>query len=106
LNFFRSRLREHPHATMAPKQTALTTKVEEGTPYQLDTNQVTRAATALIQHVQKEQKRIESESAKKNLLADGDNEEEEADSEDVPIWLVVTTKKHVLDKKRLKPGKM
>ena len=91
---------------MAPKQTALTTKVEEGTPYQLDANQVTRAATALIQHVQKEQKRIESESTKKNLLADGDNEEEEEHSEDVPVWLVVTTKKHVLDKKRLKPGKM
>lgn len=93
---------------MAPKSTALTTRVENGTPYQLDLSQVSRAATALVQHIQKDAQHAESQSTKRNLLADGDDDSEgqSGDGDETPVWLVVTTKKHVQDKKKLKPGKM
>jgi len=49
-------------------------------------------------------------SAKKNLL-DEEDEQEGSESgeqlaEDPPIWLNLTTKKHIVDKNRLKPGKI
>ncbi|OCL05867.1 ribosomal protein L1 [Glonium stellatum] len=92
---------------MAKTETRLTTKVAEGTPYQLDPSQTIRAAEALVKHIKAEQKRIESSAAKKSLLTEGDSSEEEAaDEEDVPVWLVLGTKKHVADQKRLKPSKI
>ncbi|RAL12811.1 uncharacterized protein BO97DRAFT_434342 [Aspergillus homomorphus CBS 101889] len=76
--------------------TALTTKVTEGTPYQLDKSQTTQ--------VEKEKS-----ATKKTLI--GDNDEDSDGEEDTPlnneaVWLVLTTKKHVVDKNRLKPGKI
>ncbi len=47
-------------------------------------------------------------SGKQNLLAsDGSgSEDEDSVSEGTPIWLLLTTKRHITDTKRLKPGKM
>lgn len=47
-------------------------------------------------------------STKKNLLADDkdDSESGAEPAEDSPIWLNLTTKKHIVDKNRLKPGKI
>jgi ribosome biogenesis protein UTP30 len=57
----------------------------------------------LIKHLgEKKQLQIES-SATKNLLEAG-NEDSQSNSE--PIWLILTTKKHITDTKRLKPGKI
>lgn len=94
-------------STMAPS-TALTTKPEAGSLYQLDISQITRAAESLVKHIAAEQKRKEAESGKKSLLpAPGDDSDDEATEQDeVPIWLILTTKKHITDTKRLKPGKM
>jgi ribosome biogenesis protein UTP30 len=39
------------------------------------------------------------------LLA-GEDDEEEAELDEMPIWLTLTTKKHIVDAKRLKPGKI
>ncbi|KZF23367.1 ribosomal protein L1 [Xylona heveae TC161] len=92
---------------MAPTSTSLTSKVASGSPYQLDRSQTKKASSALLKHIKSEEKRTESESTKKNLLAnDDDSSDEVDDSEDTPIWLVLTTKKHIVDKKRLKPGKI
>lgn len=93
---------------MAAPSTALTTKPESGSPYQLDINQITRAAESLVKHITAEQKRKEAESSTKSLLpAPGDDSDEEvAEQDEVPIWLILTTKKHITDTKRLKPGKM
>ncbi|KAL3469963.1 hypothetical protein BJX99DRAFT_251577 [Aspergillus californicus] len=87
--------------------TALTTKVTSGTPYQLDKKQVSKASSALIQHIKSKQTEKEATATKKTLIGDNDN----SDDEDTPlhneaVWLVLTTKKHVVDKTRLKPGKI
>lgn len=80
----------------------LTTKVASGTPYQLDPAQVERAAKALVSHMKKHAEGKEVESAKKNLADD----EDEAEDNDQPIFLSVSTKKHISDTNRLKPTKM
>ncbi|QKX59761.1 uncharacterized protein TRUGW13939_06903 [Talaromyces rugulosus] len=84
----------------------LTTKVASGTPYQLENNQVTRASTALLKFIKSQQKEKEETSTKKTLIGDNDDASDNEDSPAVnePVWLVVTTKKHVADKNRLKPG--
>ncbi|PYH92210.1 ribosomal protein L1 [Aspergillus ellipticus CBS 707.79] len=88
--------------------TALTTKVTSGTPYQLDKTQVSRASSALLKHIKAKQEEKEKSATKKTLIGDNDDE---SDAEDSPlhneaVWLVLTTKKHVVDKNRLKPGKI
>ena len=61
----------------------------------------------MVKHIKAEQKRIGSSATKKNLLAEGDSSEDDAaDEEYVPVWLILGTKKHVVDQKRLKPSKM
>ncbi|KAH8705890.1 ribosomal protein L1p/L10e family-domain-containing protein [Talaromyces proteolyticus] len=86
----------------------LTTKVASGTPYQLDNNQVQRASTALLKYMKSQQKELEETSTKKTLIGDNDDssDEEDVPSVNEPVWLVMTTKKHVVDKNRLKPGKI
>ncbi|KAA8646952.1 hypothetical protein EYZ11_012238 [Aspergillus tanneri] len=88
--------------------TAVTTKVTSGSPYQLDNNQVVRASSALLRHIKSKQEEKEKTAAKKTLIGDNDDD---SDEENTPlhneaIWLVLTTKKHVVDKNRLKPGKI
>lgn len=105
----------------------LTTKVASGTPYQLENSQVssenclstelftncsrlqvTRASTALLKFIKSQQKEKEEASTKKTLIGDNDDasDGEDAPAVNEPVWLVVTTKKHVVDKNRLKPGKI
>jgi ribosome biogenesis protein UTP30 len=80
----------------------LTTKVANGTPYQLDPTQVERAAKALVSHMKKHVEEKDEKAAVKNLADD----EDEAEDNDQPIFLSVSTKKHVSDSNRLKPTKM
>ncbi|OXV06384.1 hypothetical protein Egran_05848 [Elaphomyces granulatus] len=87
---------------------ALTTKVTTGSPYRLDSSQVLRASSALLRHMNLQQQQKEERSEKKTLI--GDNSDA-TDAEDIPIinepvWLVLTTKRHIVDKNRLKPGKI
>jgi len=90
---------------MAPESTALTTKVEAGSPYQLDPSQTLRAATELLKKIQAEDALRKTDTGKADLLAD--EESSDAEAEDAtPVWLVLTTKKHIVDKKSLKPGKI
>lgn len=70
-------------------------------------SQVSRASSALLRHIKSKSDEQEESATKKTLI--GDNDED--DEEDTPlhneaIWLVLTTKKHVVDKNRLKPGKI
>ncbi|RDL33787.1 Uncharacterized protein BP5553_08155 [Venustampulla echinocandica] len=88
---------------MAPTSTALTVKVESGSPYQLSQDQVLKASGALLKHMKTSEKESENSNEKKNLLADADDDEE---SSATPIWLILSTKKHIADKKRLKPSKI
>ncbi|KAL2784964.1 electron transfer flavoprotein alpha-subunit [Aspergillus keveii] len=88
--------------------TALTTKVTTGSPYQLDKNQVSKASSALLRHIKSRQDEQEATATKKTLIGDNDSD---SDADDTPlhneaVWLVLTTKKHVVDKNRLKPGRI
>jgi ribosome biogenesis protein UTP30 len=70
-------------------------------------DQTLKASSALLRHIKSEAKRKEEQAATKSLLATNDDSSAEGDSDQAePIWLVITTKKHVVDKKRLKPGKI
>ncbi|KAL2014515.1 hypothetical protein VTN00DRAFT_2040 [Thermoascus crustaceus] len=93
---------------MVASTDALTTKVTSGSPYQLDNGQVLRASSALLRHIKTEQKKKEESSGKKTLIGDNDDASDEEDTpiNNEPVWLVLTTKKHVVDKNRLKPGKI
>ncbi|KAL9617658.1 MAG: hypothetical protein Q9160_007575 [Pyrenula sp. 1 TL-2023] len=78
-------------------------------PYRLDVDQTLKASTALLQHLQRETKRLRDEASKKDLLAvddEGASESDAPSSNDQPIWLNLSTKKHIADKARLKPGKV
>jgi len=63
--------------------------------------QTLKASTALLKHIKTTQKT--DSGAKPSLLEDAD--EEEVD-ESTAVWLQLTTKKHITDTKRLKPGKI
>lgn len=78
------------------------------TPYQLDQSQTTQACKVLLKHISEERQRREAGTAKPNLLTqDADpSEDEQPEDEQTPIWLILTTKKHIVDQKRLKPNKM
>lgn len=64
-----------------------------------------KASKALIKHIKKAEKGSAEKSGKRDLLA-GDDEEDSDDLDQIPIWLNITTKKHIVDTKRLKPGKV
>ncbi|KAJ8061860.1 hypothetical protein OCU04_009651 [Sclerotinia nivalis] len=87
---------------MAPKSTTLTTKVESGSPYQLDHDQVLKASTALVKHISSTEVEKARKAGAQNLLAENDDD----DAESTPVWLTLTTKKHITDKTKLKPVKV
>lgn len=88
---------------MAPSKTTVVAKVASSSPYQLDTDQTLRATKALVRKIQSDVQTKSASDKKESLLADADSDDAD---DDVPVWLVLTTKKHVVDKKRLKPGKI
>ncbi|KAL8901281.1 MAG: hypothetical protein Q9192_000642 [Flavoplaca navasiana] len=86
---------------MAPESKALTTRVASGSPYQLDQSQTLKASSALLKHISSESDRKAAVSSTRNLLSTS------SDILDVePVWLSLTTKKHIVDRHRLKPGKI
>ncbi|TVY16391.1 putative ribosome biogenesis protein [Lachnellula arida] len=78
---------------MAPTSTALTTKVESGSPYQLNHEQTLKASKALLKHMKDTQTEVSTTTEKKNLLSDADDDETTS-----PIWLTLSTKKHIPSK--------
>lgn len=64
-----------------------------------------KASKALLAHIKKTAEETASSSNKKNLLdaSDGDQSLSVAET---PVWLTVTTKRHIHDSKALKPNKI
>ncbi|CAG8101834.1 unnamed protein product [Penicillium olsonii] len=91
---------------MGSSNTQLTSKVTSGSPYQLDKPQVLKASTALLKHIKSTQQEQEKTATKKTLIGDNDSDDEDAAIKNEAVWLVLTTKQHVVDKNRLKPGKI
>lgn len=67
----------------------------------VDPDQTLKASKALLAHMKKASTEKAASADKKNLLAD----DEEALNEQ-PVWLTLTTKRHIVDSNRLKPGKI
>ncbi|TWU77251.1 hypothetical protein ED733_002492 [Metarhizium rileyi] len=65
----------------------------------IDPDQTLKASKALLTHITKAAKETSEEPTKRNLLEDDDDEE-------TPVWLTLTTKRHIADKARLQPGKI
>ncbi|KAM0321830.1 hypothetical protein ACHAQA_009927 [Verticillium albo-atrum] len=68
----------------------------------IDPEQTLKASKALLAHIQKSAKESAQKSDKKNLLQDDD----EAAGAETPIWLTLTTKRHIADSNKLKPGRV
>lgn len=62
--------------------------------------QTLKASKALLSHIQNAAKEQSEVSTKKNLLDDDD------DAAETPVWMTLTTKRHISDKARLQPGKI
>ncbi|KAK6438226.1 proteasome-interacting protein cic1 [Oleoguttula sp. CCFEE 5521] len=84
-----------------PSKTVVPTTSASTSPYQIDPSQSLRAVKALARKLQSPSA-LKTES-KTSLLADADTQDA---SDAAPVWLVLTTKTHITDKKRLKPGKI
>ncbi|KAI6081191.1 ribosomal protein L1 [Hypoxylon rubiginosum] len=69
----------------------------------VDPDQTLKASKALLAHMKKASKEKAANSEKKNLLADPDDEE---GIQELPIWLTLTTKRHITDSRSLKPSKI
>ena len=97
---------------MSPSPTTLTAPAATGSRYQLDLAQVQKASTALLAHIKSVSKEKALLSGKQDLFAPTattsltSSSVVDDDVDDSPVWLVLTTKKHVTDKTRLKPTKM
>ena len=82
---------------------ALVKRASTDLSHPLDSSQTLRASTALLRKIESDKITQKSTTEKRSLLADAEDDEA---ADDVPIWLILTTKKHIIDKKRLKPGKV
>ncbi|TDZ17263.1 putative ribosome biogenesis protein [Colletotrichum orbiculare MAFF 240422] len=67
----------------------------------IDPEQTLKASKALLAHIKKAALQKTEESGKKNLLADPEDDVAQS-----PVWLTLTTKRHIVDSARLKPGKI
>ncbi|KAK0386024.1 hypothetical protein NLU13_5861 [Sarocladium strictum] len=76
----------------------------EGTVAAIDSAQTLKASKALLSHISKAAQEADESATKKNILNDGADDDELA--ADTPIWLTLTTKRHISDDARLKPGKI
>lgn len=61
----------------------------------------------MLRHIKSNQEAKEKSATKKTLIGDNeDSDDGETPLNNEAVWLVLTTKKHVVDKNRLKPGKI
>ena len=68
--------------------------------------QTLKASKALLAHIKSSEQERSKAGGKKSLIKDDSDSDVEEDSSSEPIWLLLTTKKHIVDQKRLKPTKI
>ncbi|KAI0010939.1 ribosomal protein L1 [Xylariaceae sp. FL0662B] len=86
---------------MAPSKTV--TRQSDSTASLIDPDQTLKAGKALLAHMKKASKEKAANAEKKDLLAASDDEDAGGD---LPIWLTLTTKRHIAASRNLKPGKI
>ncbi|KAI1379470.1 ribosomal protein L1 [Hypoxylon crocopeplum] len=69
----------------------------------VDPEQTLKASKALLAHMKKATKEKAANAEKRDLLADPEDED---GTKELPIWLTLTTKRHIADSRSLKPGKI
>lgn len=67
--------------------------------------QALKASKALLAHIKKTASENAANATKKNILDDAD-EEKPLSVAETPIWMTVTTKRHIHDSKKLQPSKI
>lgn len=66
-----------------------------------------KASNALLKHIRSKAHSKEATATTQNLLADPNESSSDISAPVLePIWLILTTKKHIVDQRRLKPGKI
>ena len=73
---------------------------------QADREKILKASTALLKHIKTGIGKKDAESSTRNLLANDSGSSNDTSADAEPVWLVLTTKKHIADQRRLKPGKI
>ncbi|PHH61634.1 hypothetical protein CDD81_8098 [Ophiocordyceps australis] len=69
---------------------------------QIDPDQTLKASRALLAHIKEAAKDGANNGNKRNLLAQDENDV----ASETPVWLTISTKRHIVDKARLQPGKI
>ncbi|KAK0636794.1 ribosomal protein L1p/L10e family-domain-containing protein [Bombardia bombarda] len=85
---------------MSKSTTTAVAKASEASVSPVNPDQTLKASKALLAHIKKAAAEPRP-SGKQNLLAD-----EESTIAETPIWLTLTTKRHIHDTHRLQPGKI
>lgn len=72
-------------------------------------SQALKASKALLAHIKKTAEEAAASATKKNILdvvADDDEEQQPLSLAETPVWMTVTTKRHIHDSKKLQPSKI
>lgn len=74
----------------------------------INPEQTLKASKALLAHIKKAANQKALDAEKRNLLDDTTSDAAlgSEDANETPIWLTLTTKRHIVDKTRLQPGKI
>ncbi|OAA66874.1 Ribosomal protein L1 [Niveomyces insectorum RCEF 264] len=81
------------------------TRSQTVAPSLVDSEQTLKASKALLEYIKTEAKEETAKTGKRNLLA-GDDEDEASAAAETPIWLTLSTKRHIFDSHRLQPNKI
>ncbi|PKS07349.1 hypothetical protein jhhlp_005951 [Lomentospora prolificans] len=71
----------------------------------IDPDQTLKASKALLAHIKKASKQKSESTGKKNIL-DEIEEDGSLTLAETPVWMTLTTKRHIVDTNRLKPAKI
>ncbi|CAK7264317.1 proteasome-interacting protein cic1 [Sporothrix epigloea] len=87
-------------------ETKVATRADTVPESKVDTAQVLTATESLLAYIKSAAEEQTTKTGKRNLLAaDGDDDDEAGGSgaAETPIWLTVSTKRHIIDSNRLQP---
>ncbi|PSR90643.1 ribosomal protein L1p/L10e family-domain-containing protein [Coniella lustricola] len=91
---------------MAPSKAVV--KQAKASQFEVDPDQALKASKALLAHIKKTAAETAASATKKNILdvADDNDSDKALSLAETPIWLTITTKRHIHDSKKLQPAKI
>ncbi|CAK7214613.1 proteasome-interacting protein cic1 [Sporothrix bragantina] len=88
-------------------ETKVVTRADTVPESKVDSKQALLATKSLLAYIKKSAEEETAKTGKRNLLAADDEDDDEAGGSGVaetPIWLTVSTKRHIIDSSRLQPN--